>query len=387
MFKKRPTRAEIDLEALRHNYRALQICAGDPVSVMPVIKADAYGHGAVPVAECLAAVGVPGFAVATVTEAQSLRAAGINEDILVLGTLYEDDFAAIVDGGIIPVLWDELSARKLSDFVAERGRIVPVHVKVDTGMGRAGVSATAATDFIATVSKLPGLKLVGLLSHLAIADSDQAWARRYTEKQARIFDRIVNPPPAMSGPEESLTLHLANSAGIIRYDFLECTMARAGIALYGAYPDTGLYAKVDLKPVMSVKTGIVQLKNLRPGQSVSYGCTYTAHEEIKVALLPIGYADGLSRALSGRGEFLVGGRKVPVIGRVCMDWTMIAVTDIADVAVGDEVVILGSQGDASISADDMAATLGTISYEIFCSWSPRVRREYLNRGKNVRAIY
>ncbi len=380
MFKKRPTRAEIDLAALRHNYRALQACAGNPVAVMPVIKADAYGHGAIPVAECLAAVGVPGFAVATVTEAQSLQDAGINEDILVLGALYEDDLPAIVAGGIIPVLWDEQSARRLSDFVGERGRIVPVQVKIDTGMGRAGVPATTATDFIATVAKLPGLQLTGLLSHLAIADSDKAWARRYTEKQARIFDRIVNQPPPMSDQEESLTLHLANSAGIVRYDFSGCTMARAGIALYGAYPDSALFTQIELKPVMSVKTGIVLLKNLRPGQSVSYGCTYTAHEEITVALLPIGYADGLSRAFSGRGEFLVRGRKAPVIGRVCMDWTMIEVTDIADVAVGDEVVILGSQGEVSISADDMAAALGTISYEIFCSWSPRVRREYINRA-------
>jgi alanine racemase len=155
-------------------------------------------------------------------------------------------------------------------------------------------------------------------------------------------------------------------------------MARAGIALYGAYPDHDLYDKIDLQPVMSVKTGIVLLKKLLPGQSVSYGCTYTAHEEIKVALLPVGYADGLNRALSNRGEFLVRGRRVPVIGRVCMDWTMIDVTDIDNVAVGDEVVILGSQDGATITVDELAATLGTISYEIFCSWSSRVRREYFN---------
>lgn len=378
MFKKRPTRAEIDLEALRHNYLALQTCARASVSVMPVIKADAYGHGAVPVAECLAAAGVPGFAVATVTEAQILQVAGINEDILVLGALYEDDFAAIVAGGIIPVLWDEMSARRLSDFVSDRNLTLQVQVKVDTGMGRAGVPAAAAAEFIATVSKLPGLVLVGLLSHLAIADSNQVWAKRYTGKQSQVFVEVTDAAAGIVCPEKALTLHLANSAGIVRYDFPGCTMARAGIALYGAYPDPGLYSQVDLKPVMSVKTGIVLLKTLRPGQSVSYGCTYTAHEEIKVALLPIGYADGLSRALSGRGEFLVRGQKVPVIGRVCMDWTMIEVTDISDVAAGDEVVILGTQGDATITADDLAATLGTISYEIFCSWSPRVRREYID---------
>ncbi len=378
MFKKRPTRAEIDLGALRHNYLALQVCAGTLVSVMPVIKADAYGHGAKPIAHFLAEIGVPGFAVATVTEAQVLREAGIDEEILVLGALYENDFAVIVGGGIVPVLWDEVSARQLSNFVSERGQTLPVQVKIDTGMGRAGVPAAAAAEFIAIVAKLPGLQLVGLLSHLAIADSNQEWARRYTGKQAQAFVEVTDAAAGIVSSEELLTYHLANSAGIVRYDLPGCTMARAGIALYGAYPDPDLRSQVDLKPVMSVKTGIVLLKILQPGQSVSYGCTYTAHKEVKVALLPIGYADGLNRALSNRGEFLVRGRRAPVIGRVCMDWTMVDVTDIGNVAVDDEVVILGSQGDAAITADDMAATLGTISYEIFCSWSPRVRREYFN---------
>jgi len=376
MFKKRPTRAEIDLAALRHNYQALQRCAGAAVAVMPVIKADAYGHGAVPVAQALAVAGVPGFAVATVTEAEVLRRAGIIEDILVLGALYADDFAVVAGGGIIPVLWDEESARQLSDYIANHNQIIPVHVKVDTGMGRAGVPAAAAAELIATVVELPGLQLVGLLSHLAIADSSREWAQRYTEKQTQAFVEVTDFVAEIAGSEELLSLHLANSAGIVRYDFPGCTMARAGIALYGAYPDPDLYDKVDLQPVMSVKTGIVLLKKLLPGQSVSYGCTYTALEEVKVALLPIGYADGLNRALSNRGEFLVRGQKAPVIGRVCMDWTMIDVTEIGEVAVSDEVVILGSQGDVTITADDLAAALGTISYEIFCSWSPRVRREY-----------
>ena len=383
MFKKRPTRAEIDLAALRHNYQALQACAGASVSVMPVVKADAYGHGAVPVAQALAAVGVPGFAVATVTEAAVLREAGIIEDILVLGALYENDFPIIAGGRIIPVLWDEDSARRLSDYMENLNRIIPAHVKVDTGMGRAGVSAAAAAELIAIVDELPGLQLVGLLSHLAIADSSREWARRYTGKQAQTFVNVTDAVAGIIGPEEFLTIHLANSAGIVRYDFSGCTMARAGIALYGAYPDPGLYDKIDLQPVMSVKTGIVLLKTLQPGQSVSYGCTYTAHEERKVALLPIGYADGLNRDLSNRGEFLVRGQRAPVVGRVCMDWTMIDVTDIGDVVVGDEVVILGSQGDAVITVDELAATLGTISYEIFCSWSPRVRREYLYGGSGV----
>ena len=375
MLKRRPTRAEIDLGAISHNYRVLQEAAGPEVVVMPVIKADAYGHGAGPVARKLSDIGVPGFAVATVVEARALREAGISESILILGSLYEDDLETVAGSGIIPVLWDEESARRLSDFFSSRGERVTVQVKIDTGMSRAGVPADDAAKFINVVAGLPGLQLGGLLSHLAVADSSREWARRYTGKQFQTFTGITD---VVAGEISPQALHLANSAGIIRYDFPGCTMARAGIALYGAYPDVDLYEEIDLQPVMSVKTGIVMLKTLQPGQSVSYGCTYTAHEEIRVALLPIGYADGLSRALSGRGEFLVRGRRAPVVGRVCMDWTMIEVTDIADVAVGDEVVIIGRQGDAVISVDELAATLGTISYEIFCSWSARVRREYLD---------
>ena len=156
--------------------------------------------------------------------------------------------------------------------------------------------------------------------------------------------------------------------------------ARAGIALYGSYPDEGLRNGIDLRPVMKLKSGIVLLKMLTPGQSVSYGCTYTAREKIKIALLPIGYADGLRRSLSGRGEVLVRGQRAPVVGRVCMDWTMIEVTDIKDVAVGDEVVILGVQGSQEISAEELAETLGTISYEVFCGWSSRVQRQYISNG-------
>jgi len=384
MFKQRPTRAEIDLGALRHNYSVLRACAGNSVAVLPVVKADAYGHGANQVAKALARICVPGFAVATVNEAVKLRKSGIKEDILILGALYEDDFTAIVAGGIIPVLWDEESAVKLSEFISDcnhdrdKSRSVSVQIKIDTGMGRAGILTGLAVELIKKINELPGLQLSGVLSHLAIADSNQDWARRYTEKQADNFRRITAQLSETLALPDTLHIHLANSAGIVRYDFPGCNMARAGIALYGAYPDSELYDKIDLQPVMSVKTGIVLLKKLQPGQSVSYGCTYTANEEITVALLPIGYADGLSRALSGRGEFLLRGQRVPVIGRVCMDWTMVNVTDVCGAAVGDEVVIFGNQGNAAITVDELAATLKTISYEIFCSWSPRVRREYIN---------
>ncbi len=375
MFSKRPTIAEIDLAALVHNYAALQACAGPEVTVIPVVKADAYGHGALQVAACLAAVGVPGFAVATVNEAQALKDSGIKESILILGALYEEDLPLVARGGIVPVLWETESAQRLSVVAQQEGKTLDVQVKIDTGMNRAGIVETEALAFIALVKALPGLNLVGLLSHLAVADGEKAWERRYTENQAQAFAAICT---GFSGFDpQPLAFHLANSAALVRYDFAGCNQARAGIALYGSYPDEGLRDKVDLRPVMTVKSGIVLLKTLKPGQSVSYGCTYTAREEITIALLPIGYADGLRRSFSGRGEVLVRGRRAPVAGRVCMDWTMVDVTDIEAVAIGDEVVFLGVQGDQEISAKELADTLGTISYEVFCAWSPRVTRQYL----------
>lgn len=375
MFSKRPTIAEIDLSALVHNYAALQACAGPNVAVIPVVKADAYGHGALPIAACLASVGVPGFAVATVNEAQELKDSGIKESILILGAIYEEDLPLILRGGMVPVLWEPESAQRLSVFAQQKRETVDVQIKIDTGMSRAGVAVAEAIAFISLVKELPGLNLVGLLSHLAVADGEKVWERRYTENQARIFDAVCADSCAIDF--QSMVIHLANSAGLISYDFPGCNQARAGIALYGSYPDEWLRGKVDLRPVMTVKSGIVLLKTLNPGQSVSYGCTYTAREEITIALMPIGYADGLRRALSGRGEVLVRGRRVPIAGRVCMDWTMVDVSDIDGVAVGDEVVILGSQGDEEISAEELATTLGTISYEVFCAWSLRVRRQYL----------
>ncbi len=378
MFNKRPTVAEIDLGALLHNYQVLSAAAGPGVEVIPVVKADAYGHGALPVASWLARnFTIPAFAVATVDEARGLKAGGLKEPVLILGPVYESDFELVLKGGIVPVVWDMETAERLSEAACQRRKKIPVEVKIDTGMGRAGVPADEAVAFLFKVENLPGLKLGGILSHLAVADGERQWERRYTDRQAFIFAEICR----IFVPEDKKRVpvcHLANSAAIVRYDFPGCRRARAGIALYGAYPDPGLCGRVALKPVMRVQTGIVLLKELAPGQSVSYGCTYTAREKIVVALLPIGYADGFNRRLSGRGEVLVRGRRAPIIGRVCMDWTMIEVTDIDGVEVGDEVVVLGSQGEGEIRAEEMAAWLDTISYEVFCNFSPRVPRVYVN---------
>ncbi|HDS16395.1 MAG TPA: alanine racemase [Proteobacteria bacterium] len=375
MFVSRPTVAEIDLGALRRNYAALKVYAGPQIGIVPVIKADAYGHGAQAVAACLARAGVPGFAVSTVPEAQVLKGAGIKETFLILGPLYEDDLPLVIRGGMIPVLWEAESAARLSALAVAAGRRIPVQVKIDTGMHRAGVMPDTARDFIALVEALPGLELCGLLSHLAVADGELAWERRYTAMQASRFAEI-RAALESEKTTAAMVFHLANSAGLLRYNFPGCNQARVGLALYGSYPDAALRGRIKLHPVMTVKSGIILLKKLKPGQSVSYGCLYTAREEVTLALLPIGYADGLRRELSGRGEVLVRGRRAPLIGRICMDWTMADVSEIDGVAVGDEVVIMGRQGDEEISVEELAASLGTIAYEILCTWSERVRRVY-----------
>ena len=374
MLKNRPTKASINLQALTNNYQILQQHAGVGMSVLPVIKANAYGHGAVEVAAALQKIGVDFFAVATVAEAMAVKNAGIKGRYLILGSIYQDDLQYLHDGDVVPVVWQSEIVHVLADYAAAHGIRIPVQVKIDTGMHRAGVPFEDARSLINETTAQPNLILEGVLSHLATADGSGTAAREYTRQQQNNFYQLVdelkqqNLLPAY--------IHLANSAGIVRNLPGPCNMCRAGIMLYGSYPEPEFLAEVKLEPVMTVKTAIVMLKMLYPGESISYGCTYTAARETRVALIPIGYADGLSRKLSNTGFMLVGGRRVPIIGRVCMDWTMLDVSDVPGVAVGDEVVVIGRQGNKMITAEELADELETISYEVFCNWSPRVTRIY-----------
>lgn len=374
MLKNRPTKAYINLQALINNYRTLQQHAGVGMSVLPVIKANAYGHGAVEVAAALQKIGVDFFAVATVAEAMAVKEAGIKGRYLILGSIYQDDLQYLHDGDVVPVVWQPEIISELAAYAAAKKIRIPVQVKVDTGMHRAGVPLVAARALINETAAQPSLILEGVLSHLATADGSEAADREYNRRQQNNFYQLVDELK-----QQHLSpayIHLANSAGIVRNLPGPCTMCRAGIMLYGSYPEPEFLAEVTLEPVMTVKTAIVMLKMLHLEESISYGCTYTADRETTVALIPIGYADGLSRKLSNTGFMLVGGRRVPIIGRVCMDWTMLDVTDVPGVAVGDEVVIIGGQGNEMITAEELADVLETISYEVFCNWSARVTRIY-----------
>jgi alanine racemase len=374
MLENRPTKAYINLQALVDNYRALQQQAGREMKVLPVIKANAYGHGAVKVAAALRKIGVDFFAVATVAEALEIKKAGIAGRFLVLGSLYRDDLQHLHDGGIVPVVWQPDVVQELAEYAAEQNIRITVQVKIDTGMHRAGVPLVEAGELVRKVDACPHLVLEGVLSHLAVADGSTAADIKYTRWQQENFYRQLDEMKQVN--IEPFFIHLSNSAGIVRCASGPCNLCRAGIMLYGSYPEPEFLDEIKLRPVMEVKTAVVMLKLLQPGEAISYGCTYRAERETTVALVPVGYADGLRRRLSNAGHMLVGGRRVPVIGRVCMDWTMIDVTDVPGVAVGDEVVIIGRQGREVISAEEMAAQLDTISYEVFCAWGRRVPRIY-----------
>ena len=375
----RPTTAHIDLGALRHNLGQVRRLAGAR-EVIAIVKADAYGHGAVPVARALAAEGVTRFGVALVEEGRALREAGIRGEVLVLGGLVEDQAAEIVELGLTATIFHAGHAEALNEAARRAGRAVPVHVKIDTGMGRLGFSPDAAPDAVAALARCAFLRLEGLMTHFADADlADPAYAR---EQVAR-FDAVAETV-RRAGVRIPIR-HAANSAAVMAASSWRSAMGgplydavRPGLMLYGARPGPAVGAGVDLRPVLSLTTRILLLKRVPPGTPISYGRTFVTRRESVIAVLPIGYADGYPRALSNAGRVLVRGRAAPVVGRVCMDLTMVDATDVPDAAEGDEAVVIGAQGAAAITVEEVAAGAGTIAYEILCGIGPRVPRRYLD---------
>ena len=375
----RPTTAHVDLGALRHNLGQVRRLAGDR-EVIAIVKADAYGHGAVPVARALAAGGVTRFGVALVEEGRALREAGLRGEILVLGGFVEDQAAEIVELGLTATIFHAGHADALNEAARRAGRAAPVHVKIDTGMGRLGFSPDAAPDAVAALARSAFLRLEGLMTHFADADlADPAYAR---EQVAR-FDAVAETV-RRAGVHIPIR-HAANSAAVMAASSWRSAMGgplydavRPGLMLYGARPGPAVGAGVDLRPVLSLTTRILLLKRVPPGTPISYGRTFVTRRESLIAVLPIGYADGYPRALSNAGRVLVRGRGAPVVGRVCMDLTMVDVTDVPGAAEGDEAVVIGAQGAAAITVEEVAAGAGTIAYEILCGIGPRVPRRYLD---------
>ncbi len=383
----RPTRADINLGALRHNLRAIQrmvTSEGQRPQVWGVLKADAYGHGAPAIARTLERAGVDAISVALLEEGIELRAAGITLPILVMGGYYgprHRGLEDVLEHELTPVLYDVEGVERLAALATQRQRRARLHLKVDTGMARLGASLANVDELFDRVVTLPELELTGLMSHLACADDIRSDATRL---QLAHFDRVRE---AGKLRKLSPACHVANSAASIAFPAARFAAIRPGIALFGISPFFGPAGAApfdevgkELRPTMRVRTEIVALRTLADGDRVGYGHTWAAQGERVVATIPMGYADGLSRALSNKGSVLVRGRRAPVAGIVSMDLTSIDVTGIPGARLGDEVVVLGSQdgplGSDVITAEDIAGWVGTIPWEVITSISRRVPRFY-----------
>ena len=370
----RPTVAEIDLTALRYNFQQVTKLSDSSRKFLAIVKANAYGHGAVRISQELEKCGVNFLGVAMCEEAAELRMAGIKSSILVMGGIFNNQEDAVFKHNLIPVIFDIDSARRLNVRAAQNGIKLKVHVKLDTGMGRVGILPGDAETFFSLIKNFDSLQVDGLLTHLAIADAADEAATSFTCGQIDTFTSLVEKVKEMGF--SPTYLHLANSAAIIRQLAPCFNLVRPGIMLYGISPSPSL--RIDLKPVLSLKTKIIALKKIPRGCSISYRRTFICDRDSLIATLPIGYADGYSRQFSNRSAALIHGRRAPVAGVVCMDMTMVDVTDVPAVNLHDEVVLLGSQGSQSINAYELAEIAHSIPYEILCGISNRVPRQYLN---------
>jgi len=379
--------AEIDIAAVAHNVRELRRVTNSDARLLVVVKANAYGHGAVEIAEAALRNGADALGVARIEEAVQLRDAGVSAPILILG--YTDPALAetVIGSGLTPAIWSIETAKKLSDEAVALGRRISVHIKVDTGMGRLGLtpdSSSAGLIGVGTVDRsvpavlsiaaMPGLDLSGIFTHLAAADSlDKDSANGQLELFLDFVEQL-----SKAGVEIPLR-HAANSAAVIDMPDSHLDMVRAGISVYGCYPSRHVTQdRLRLRPAMSLKTRVVQVKRVTKGFRVSYGSTHQTGSATTIATLPIGYADGLDRRLSSRGRVLVAGCRVPIIGRVCMDLTMVDVGEAPGVAVGDEAVIFGKQEDAAIPVEEVAELLGTVNYEVLSTIAERIPRVYVS---------
>ena len=373
------TWAEIDLDAMLHNFMAARHHLPDEVLLAAVIKANAYGHGAVAAAKLLEGK-ADRFAVAMTDEAVELRKAGIETPLFLLAPTPESDFEAILQYDIEAAVPSFAYGKALSDYGAAHGKTIPYHIALDTGMGRIGFACTEQSlDEIEALSKLPGGKLLGVFSHYAKADcADKAYANEQTR-------RYIDFTSAMERRGIEIPLkHLDNSAGLVEMPE-KFDMVREGIILYGLKPSNEVDLSLigGIQGVMALRSHISFLKTVTAPTPVSYGCTYVAQPGTKVATVSAGYADGVNRLLSNRGQVLVHGVRCPIIGRVCMDQFMIDVTKVPETKVGDTVTIFGRDGDDEITADDVADLIGTIGYEVTCLVTPRVPRVYIEDGEVV----
>ncbi|PKM51841.1 MAG: alanine racemase [Firmicutes bacterium HGW-Firmicutes-7] len=373
--------AEINIDYIEDNLKAIKDYVGHNKEVMVVIKADGYGHGAIPIARQLYEAGIDYIGVATIQEAIALRKYKIDIPIVVLGYSPVDEYENLVEYDIIQTVYKYSMAKGISDVAAKAGKNAKIHIKIDTGMMRIGFFPDSSTvDTIIKMHTLPNLEIEGLFTHFSQADGED---ENFTIKQINMFDNFISnlEEKAVKIPK----IHASNSAGMIGYKNAHYDIVRAGIALYGLYPSPTMdSSKLILKPSLSLKSNIIFLKEVEKGVPISYGGTYITSKRCKIATIPVGYGDGYPRSLSSKGRVLIRGQYAPIVGRICMDQFMVDVSDIDDVCEGDEAVLIGNQGEATISVEEIAEIDGTINYEIVCQLGKRIPRVYY---KNNQIIY
>ncbi|MHB9946801.1 alanine racemase [Clostridium botulinum] len=374
--------AEIDLDNLQHNLKQIKKICGNK-EIIGVIKANAYGHGAMEIAPTLLENGVSRLAVAVLSEAMELRMSGVKEPIMILGYTPWALGDMLLDNDIEQSVYSYNDALELSKIAVLKRKILKIHIVVDTGMGRIGFLPTKeSVEDVYKISKLPNIEIEGIFSHFSSADESD---KDYTFYQMNKYNAFINKLE-----EKNIQVpikHIANSAAIIDLENAHLDAVRAGIIMYGYYPSNYvLRNNINLKPVMSLKTSIVHIKKVSSGEYISYGRTFKTKRESIIATLPIGYADGYNRLLSNKGKVIVNGKLAPVIGRVCMDQCMIDVTFIENLKVGDVVTIMGEENGVSYTAEDIASQIGTISYEVICNVNKRVPRVYKKDGKIINVV-
>ena len=373
----RPTEARISLSALAHNLRCLRGVLSPAVGVVAVVKADAYGHGAVQVARLLEGLGVQGFGVATVEEGVELREAGIRSMVLIMGAAYGDDHGEVVARELTPMVGVVADLERFAEAARRAGQLrFSVHVKVDTGMTRLGVTHDQFEAFLRHSASFPTIRVDGLATHFAAADEQDP---EPTERQLRRFVACLDQARALGADPQ--VIHAANSGAVLCFPRSHFDLVRPGIALYGALPGSHM-TNPGLRPVMSLHTRINALRQVPAGTRVSYGGSWTTSRPATIATLPLGYADGYPRSLSNRAQVVLdrAGQRAPLVGAVCMDLCMVDVTDTPAVEVGDAVTLLGGDGPQAITPDELARWAGTISYELLCGIGKRVPRVAVEGG-------
>lgn len=368
--------AEVDLKAIAHNIRELRRITNPKARFMAIVKANAYGHGIIEVARQSLENGAEALGVANIEEGIQLRKAGINAPVLIFGYTSPVHAKKLIEFDLTQTVYSYETSRALSEALSAYGKKIKVHIKVDTGMGRLGLLRGIKDNSVSeveSISRLPMLELEGIYTHFATADKSD---RSYAGKQFEIFMDFLNQL-RIAGLEIPVT-HAANSAAIINMPETHLDMVRAGISIYGLYTSEEVDRSIiKLKPAMALKTKIIHLKEVPAGFKISYGTTYETEKPTTIATVSIGYADGLNRLLSSKGRMLVCGHSAQIVGRICMDLTMLDVGNIPEIAIGEEVVVFGRQGNASISVDEIASTINTINYEVVSTIMERVPRIYL----------